>query len=246
MRTPAIRGIIETSLTHWPGRIAAVVFVGGCPLHCPHCPAPHLRGASEEAGEIPRDAVLDTLYRRRRWVEGVVVKGGEPFAVPGLRELLELLKDFSLPVRVDTPGLHPEAMVDGLRRGLVDTVAVEIKAPLTEAYRKAAGGDVDLGALFATTEILLSGGWDHEFRTAVYGDLLTEEDILSIARTIRGARRYVLRSVPGRGPGRAALRRIARRAGRYVRACHLDGLAPEREAGTVPCGLGRDGGAGRG
>ena len=29
MKTPPIRGIIEVSLTHWAGRIASVVFVGG-------------------------------------------------------------------------------------------------------------------------------------------------------------------------------------------------------------------------
>jgi len=229
MKTPPIRGIIETSLTHWEGRIAAVVYVGGCTLRCGTCPAPHLVGFGGETGAIPLDSVLDAIYRRRRWIEGVVVKGGEPLAHPELTDLLELFKDFGLEVRVETNGTRAGALADLLARDVVDYVAVDLKAPLTDLYHRVAGVEVDLNELFRSIEILLSGGVEYEFRTAVYDELLAEEDVLTIARTIRGAKRYVLRSVPGRGPSRSRLRRLARRCARHVRVCHVDGRPQDRE-----------------
>ena len=236
MKTPPIRGLIEVSLTHWAGRIASVVFVGGCTLRCGDCPAPHLVGWGDGKGLIPLDSVLDAIYRRRRWVDGVVVKGGEPLAHPELPDLLELFKDFGLLVRVETNGTRPEALRSLVRRDLVDHVAMEIRSPLGEKYHALAGTEVDLEAVFSSIEFLLSGEVEYEFRTAVVDDERSEEDVLSIARTIRGADRYVLRSARGRGPSRSRLRKLAARAGRHVRICHVDGRPPDREPVKVVVG----------
>jgi pyruvate formate lyase activating enzyme len=229
MKTPPIRGIIEVSLTHWAGRISSVVYVGGCTLRCGNCPSPHLVGWGEGKGTIPLDSVLDAIYQRRRWVEGVVVKGGEPLAHPEMPDLLELFKDFGLLIRVETNGTRPEALRNLIERDLVDSVALEIRAPLTDLYHEVAGTTVDLSAVFSSIETLLSGEVEYEFRTAVGDGRLSEEDVLSIARTIRGADRYVLRSAKGGGPSRARLRRLAAKAGRHVRICHVDGRPPDRE-----------------
>lgn len=240
MRTPPIRGLVEMSLTHWAGRISSAVFIGGCTLKCASCPAPHLVGWGEEKGAIPLDSVLDTIYRRRRWIEGVVVKGGEPLAHRDLPDFLELLKDFGLAVRVDTNGTRPDALRDLIRRELVDYVAMDVKAPFTERYERVAGGPVDLAALFESTEILLSGELEYEFGTPVYEEHLGEDDVVTIARTLTGAERYVLRSVPGRGPSRNRLRALARRAGRHVKSCYVAGCPPERDEDWVLAGGERD------
>jgi pyruvate formate lyase activating enzyme len=227
--TPPIRGIIESSLTHWDGRIVSVVFIGGCNLRCGGCPAPHLIGDGREQGEIPLDSVLDAIYRRRRWIDGVVIKGGEPLLSPEVPELLELLRDFGLEIRIDTNGTCPEALSGVIRRDLVDFVSMEVKAPLTPLYHRVAGTVVDLSAIFDSIGILLSGVVDYEFRTVVYDELLSSEDVLAIARTLKGARRYVLRAVPGKGPSRTSLRSLAKVAGRHVEGCHVDGRPQDRE-----------------
>lgn len=227
-KSPPIRGVQELSLTHWPGKVASVIYLGGCTLRCSTCPAPHLMGWDRGHGLIPLDSILDAIYRRRRWIEGVVVKGGEPLAHAEVFELLELLKDFGLDVKVDTNGTRPAMLERLMREELADYVAVELKAPFGNSYQRLARSDVKLGDLFRTVEIVLSGSVEYEFRTAVYDGLMTEEDVVSIARTIRGARRFVLRSVPGRGPGRARLRALARLAGKYVDECLVDGGSPER------------------
>ena len=232
--TPPIRGIIESSLTHWDGHIVAVVFLGGCNLRCGGCPAPHLISAGalsggREQGEIPLDSVLDAIYRRRRWIDGVVIKGGEPLLNPEVLELLELLRDFGLLIRIDTNGTCPEALSEVIRRDLVDFVSMEIKAPPNSKYHHVAGTMVDLGAIFDSIGILLSGVVDYEFRTVVYDDHLSSDDVLAIARTIKGAQRYVLRAVRDKGPSRAQLRSLAKIAGRHVVGCHVDGRPQDRE-----------------
>ena len=58
---------------------------------------------------------------------------------------------------------------------------------------------------------------------------MERDDVIAIARTIRGARRYVLRTVPSLGPSRGKLRRIARRAGKHVQVCHVEGRTQDRE-----------------
>jgi pyruvate formate lyase activating enzyme len=220
---PPIRGLLEASLTHWPGRMAAVVFLGGCSFKCPTCPVPHLVGWGRTQGTIPLDSVLDALYRRRRWIEGVVVKGGEPFAHPEIGGLLTLLLDLGFPVRVDSNGSRPAELEAAIDAGLLDCVTVELKAPLDGRYQRAAGVPVDLASLYRSIEVLLSGRVEYEFRTAVRDGVLGEADVLAIARTIRGARRFVLRDVPGRGPGRAALGRLARLAECHVQSCVVEG-----------------------
>jgi pyruvate formate lyase activating enzyme len=210
--------------------VTAVLYLGGCNLRCPTCPVPHLIGWGRAQGAIPFDSILDGVYRRRRWLDGVVVKGGEPFAQPDLAGLLEILKDFGLAVRIDCNGTCPDALRSAVRAGLADYVSVDLKAPLDERYHRAAGVRVDLGSLYRTIEFLLSGEVEYEFRTAVREGSPTESDVLSVARTIRGARRFALRAVPGRGPSRAALLRLARLAGPHVRCCTVDGRVEEVSA----------------
>ncbi|MCU0724803.1 MAG: anaerobic ribonucleoside-triphosphate reductase activating protein [Planctomycetes bacterium] len=223
LKLPPIRGLLETSLTHWPGRLSSVVFLGGCTLRCPTCPVPHLIGWGREQGAIPFDSILDALYRRRRWIEGVVVKGGEPFAHPDLPELLGLLADLGFPVRVDSNGTRPAEMEAAIAAQLVDCVTVDLKAPLDGRYLRAAGADVALRDLFRSIEALLAGDVDYEFRTAVRAGGPAEADVLAIARTIRGARRWVLRAAGGRDSGVTGLTRLAREAGRFVREVRVEG-----------------------
>jgi pyruvate formate lyase activating enzyme len=223
LKIPPIRGLLETSLTHWPGRLSSVVFVGGCTLRCPTCPVPHLIGWGREQGAIPFDSVLDALYRRRRWIEGVVVKGGEPFAHRELPDLLALLGDLGFPVRVDSNGTRPVEMAGAISAELVDTVTVDLKAPLDGRYLRVAGADVRLHDLFRSIERLLIGDVDYEFRTPVGPGDTAEAEVLAIARTIRGARRWVLRAGPGRTGGAAGLLRLAREAGRFVEEMRVEG-----------------------
>ena len=85
---------------------------------------------------------------------------------------------------------------DARGRGLVDYVAMDVKAPLDERYDRAAGVSVDLDAIRASIDILLSLPGDaYEFRTTLVPGLVGEAEVVEIARALGpAARRYVLQT----------------------------------------------------
>lgn len=184
-------GLQRLSLLDYPGRVASILFVKGCNFRCPFCYNPQLvRG---EGREIPTQEILDYLKRRKGWIDGVVITGGEPTLYPGLVEFLRELKDEGLEIKLDTNGSRPDLLRELLGEGLVDYVAMDIKAPLREeSYSKVAGVPLHPREIRESLDLLLSSRIDYELRTTVVPTLLGEEEILEIAGEIRGAKRYCL------------------------------------------------------
>ena len=240
---PPVGGILESSLVHWEGHVAAVVFLQGCNLACPSCPVPHLvarapgpgadPGAASWRGRIPVESVLDVVFSRRHLLDGVVVAGGEPTLHATLPDLLEVLRSFGLRTRLHTNGTRPRALGQAIGADLVDSVQLTLQAPLNALYPVAAGTEVDLGGIYRSVELLLGRNGDDEFRLAVDPRLLTKEDVLRVGRTVAGARRLVLAPVgngPSERPGKRLLRSLARLAGPFVESCTVAG-EPARDYG---------------
>jgi len=114
-----------------------------------------------------------------------------------------------------------------LSNELVELVSLHLKAPLNEKYAAVCGGPVDLAAVYESIELLIHGDVPHEFRIEYDDGLLSERDVLVLARTVAGARRLV---ISGTGRDRDSLHDLAHRAGRHVQLCVIEGAAtPERE-----------------
>ena len=112
-----------------------------------------------------------------------------------LLDLCSKLKETGFLVKVDTNGTNPTMMKELMDRGLIDYIAVDIKAPLTvEKYSKATGINAErlLGKVEETVKMLLGSKMDYEFRTTVVPTLHEEEDIKEICDGVRGCRKYVL------------------------------------------------------
>ncbi|MFQ5758169.1 MAG: anaerobic ribonucleoside-triphosphate reductase activating protein [Candidatus Bathyarchaeia archaeon] len=190
-----IKGVVDLSLVDWDGRLSMVIFLPRCNFRCPFCQNYALVLHPEEEETIPFERVEDYLRRQKDWLDGVCVTGGEPTLHADLPEFCSKLKGTGLPVKLDTNGTNP-LMVKGLiEGGLVDYVAVDIKAPLTvEKYSKAIGVDAKnfLGKVKETVGMLLEAGVDYEFRTTVVPTLHDEKDIEEISRDMKGCRKYVL------------------------------------------------------
>jgi len=143
--------------------------------------------------DLPEDEILAAIQERRDFIDGVVISGGEPTIHPQLPDFLRKLKAISLSVKLDTNGSRPQMLERVLRERLVDFVAMDYKAPLGH-YSALAGVDVDVDAIQMSTRLLMSSWVDYEFRTTVHPSLLEPEDILQIARELKGAKRYVLQA----------------------------------------------------
>jgi len=186
-----IKGFIGTSLIDYPGRVASVLFFGGCNFRCPYCHNVDLVLHPSTMTTIPTEQLLDALEHRRGFADGVVITGGEPTLFPALAGLLQTIRTMGFAIKLDSNGSQPNVLQDLLRQGLIDYVAMDIKAP-RERYPEVAGRDMDIQAISTGVDILKHCGLPHEFRTTVVPTLLDVNDIEVIARWIAGPSLYFL------------------------------------------------------
>jgi len=185
-----IAGLERCSLIDYPGKIAAVVFTPGCNLDCFYCHNRTLLTPSTTFGAIPLVNVLDWLRKRQGLLDAVVISGGEPTLQLGLADFIREVRAMDYAIKLDTNGTQPAILALLMDEGLLDYVAMDIKAP-PEKYESICGVSMDHDAIDACLNMLLYGHVDYEFRTTSIPQL-TKTDILTIGQHIRGARRYVL------------------------------------------------------
>ena len=185
-------GIQKTSLIDYPEKIASVLFTPGCNLRCPYCynwrivvdPKPPF---------LNEETALQILEERRKYVEAVVITGGEPTIHKELPRFLKKVKERGFAVKLDTNGLNPTVLEECLP--YVDYVALDLKTTL-EKYHLL--GAKDAAALLKTIEMLKSGKVEYEFRTTVVPKIVEETDIIRMGETVKGAKTYALQQfIPG-------------------------------------------------
>ena len=192
-----VGGVTPLTTIDFPGRLAAVVYCQGCPWRCPYCHNGHLAGA--QGGEdIPWAAVARFLQRRRGLLDGVVFSGGEPTAQGALEGAMEEARALGFATALHTGGAYPRRLERLLPR--LDWVGLDIKGP-EAAYPRLTGVEGSGAAARESLALLQASGVDHEVRTTVHPDLLTQADLEALADELRerGVERWVLQPVSG-GP----------------------------------------------
>ena len=183
-------GLQKLTLIDFPGKLAATIFLNGCNFRCPFCYNPNLV-LPEKISSLNEEEIFSFLNRRKGILDGVVICGGEPTIHRDLNQIVKRIKEMGFAVKLDTNGSEPEILNDLIYQGLLDYVAMDIKAP-KEKYGILAGQGIDLAKIQESIDILKEGKTDYEFRTTVIPLLLEKEDILSIVQWIRPAKRYFL------------------------------------------------------
>jgi pyruvate formate lyase activating enzyme len=186
-----VKGFQGTSLLDYPGKIASLVFYGGCNLTCPYCHNPSLVLAPDRLDDYDLSALVDELSRRRAFIDGVVISGGEPTLDKGLLPLLSRIKGLGLLVKLDTNGLAPKVLKEAIWEGLVDLVALDLKTAPSR-YHELHPEKVDIAQLRKSVRLLLDSPVDYEFRTTCVPGLVGEPEIRELGELIRGADRWVL------------------------------------------------------
>lgn len=193
-----IAGLQKLSLVDYPGKLAATIFLGGCNFRCPFCHNPQL--LENRAGEIflEEGQVLSFLEKRKGYLQGVVITGGEPLLNSEIIEWLKKIKDIGYEIKLDTNGSNFQILKEILEMRLANYVAMDVKAPLlAERYREVARIDESIfERVWESVKYLMDdekrGPADYEFRTTVVPDVLGLDEIEIIAGQIKGARRYFL------------------------------------------------------
>ncbi|HHY94174.1 MAG TPA: anaerobic ribonucleoside-triphosphate reductase activating protein [Firmicutes bacterium] len=184
-------GLQKLSLVDFPGMVCATVFLRGCNLRCPYCHNPDLVLGSPDLPCIPEEELLRFLESRRGFIDGVCVSGGEPTLEPGLPGFLTRVKALGFQAKLDTNGTRPDVLRQLLECGLLDYVAMDVKAP-PDKYRTVTRSQVDPYTVEESMRLLQHSEIDHEFRTTVVPGLVSAKDVEAIARWLQGAHRYVL------------------------------------------------------
>lgn len=180
-------GFEKTDLINYPGLVASTVFTCGCNFRCPYCHNPEfvIQGSDETYfGEsYTEEEILAYLTKRRALLDGLVISGGEPTLHKDLAPFMRRVKDMGLKIKLDTNGSKPAVLKDLISQGLVDYVAMDIKAPL-EKYHLL--GFTDTSAISMSIDILegLDDLVDHEFRTTCPKSILDVSDFAKMADLI--------------------------------------------------------------
>jgi anaerobic ribonucleoside-triphosphate reductase activating protein len=191
-----IAALRPCSFVDWPGRLAAVVFTQGCNLTCRYCHNPSLL-AGRAARPVPEREVLALLEARRGRLDGLVVTGGEPTLHAGLSPFLARVKARGFAVKLDTNGTRPEVVAALLAAGLVDFLAVDLKA-LPPAAGWLTGSDQQPFGARRCLELALAAGIEHEVRTTLVSPVHDAGQLDALAAFAAGAQRWaVQRFRPG-------------------------------------------------
>lgn len=173
----------------------AVAFVGGCNFRCPWCQNRDLVLNPETLPLISEDTIFSAVERRRNWLDGIAITGGEPTLQPDLQDFCRRAKQKGLWLSVATNGSSPEVLGDLIEQGLVDYIAMDVKAPLAQERYKAATGIDDTAAferVLKSIELLRNSSIEYEFRTTLVPELLSPEDVIAIANSLKGAKKYAI------------------------------------------------------
>lgn len=188
-----IQGLQKMTLLDYPGKVACTVFLGGCDFRCPFCHNGELV-LSPAPAEMDQEELLAFLKKRQGLLDGVCITGGEPLLRPDLKGLLEDIHALGYPVKLDTNGSHPRALVDLVERKLVDYVAMDVKNS-PERYPETVGvPGLDVGPIRESVGFLLEGMVDYEFRTTVVREFHDSDSFRAIGPWLAGAKRYFLQS----------------------------------------------------
>jgi pyruvate formate lyase activating enzyme len=186
-----IKGIEKFSSRDFPGHISSTVFLGGCTFRCPYCHNSELVLRPETIQTMPVDFFLSSLDGRKGWLEAICLTGGEPLLHEEVEDLVRVVRERGLLVKLDTNGSFPERLAGLLTAGLLDWVAMDVKAP-RERYREVTRSNVDVESIVRSADILRNSGARHTFRTTVVPGLVGKEDVVKIGEWLNGAADYLI------------------------------------------------------
>ena len=190
-------GVTELSTVDYPGHVASVLYLCGCPYRCPYCQNFALLD-KKNCQEVESGKIVEKIVENRPLISGVCITGGEPMGqLEGVTEICRALKEEDMDIKLDTNGFHPEGLRKVLK--LVDFIAMDVKAPFEpEKYANATGredGEEMVKRVKKTLEIIMQSGVEFEPRTTLVPLLIyTKADVLKIAGSLKdyGVNRYVL------------------------------------------------------
>lgn len=183
-------GMEKLSVVDFDNKVSCTLFTNGCNFKCPFC-----HNSSLVLSKVPPldfNVILDYLKIRKNIIDAVVITGGEPTLLDGLKEKIIEIKKLGFLIKLDTNGTNPKCLQELIDEKLIDYVAMDIKNGPTN-YAKTIGlANYDLTNVKKSIDILKKGPIDYEFRTTLVKEFHSQNDIEEIRNLILGSKKYYL------------------------------------------------------
>lgn len=210
-RALRVGGVTRFTTIDYPGKLAAVVFVQGCPWRCSYCHNPHLqpRRAAGNGAQVAWADTLAWLRSRQGLLDAVVFSGGEPTLDASLPNAIADVRGLGFAVGLHTAGIYPRRLASVVAS--LDWIGLDVKAALHDGtrYDTITGVPGSSDAVRDAVQIVLDSGVPCEFRTTASPAWLGDDELLVLASTLArlGATSYALQaarpvgtaSLPGGG-----------------------------------------------
>jgi len=182
-------GFTQLSTVDYPGHISSVLYLSDCPYRCPFCQNHGLLN-KENGWDVEIDAIAERVAENFPFIDSICITGGEPLSqADGLVELLKKLHALGISIKLDTNGFYPDHLKRIIEMGIVDYIAMDIKAPLdSEHYSRVTNraDDMVVNKVKESLRIISKSGISFEPRTTVVPNLIeTKQDIEAIAMSLR-------------------------------------------------------------
>lgn len=196
--TLGIAGLSRFSSVDYPGQLAAVVFLAGCPWRCGYCHNPDLQ--RRDSARLHWPDVLAWLETRVGLLDAVVFSGGEPTLDPALPQAMAQARALGFRIGLHSAGMRPQRLLPLLT--LLDWVGLDIKAAPQDAallgrvagLRSTAAAERAAAAVRANLALLIASGIALECRSTVHPLLHQPRALRELAEQLSaaGVRRWAL------------------------------------------------------
>lgn len=184
-----IEDITPLTLLDFPGKTACILWFGGCNMRCRYCYNADLAKGCKAKAAFPdhlREKSLPEFLRSRAgFLDGIVLSGGECSLCPDLYHICHLARSLGYSVKMDTNGTNPNLVQHITRKGLIQYIALDYKAPVDRFPFISGASPVLFPSFSRTLQYLIDRDFPFEVRTTIHPDLLDENDINRIIADLK-------------------------------------------------------------
>ena len=163
----------------YPDHLATIFWFAKCNMRCVYC---YNKDIVFGEGEKSEEEAIAFLKSRIGLLEAVVLSGGEATLYSDLVAFCKKIKQLKFKIKLDTNGLKPETVQELVENKLVDTIALDYKAPKEKYFEITK--DKHFDSFSKTLNFLIQKQFPFEVRTTVHSDLLRVEEINRIIKDL--------------------------------------------------------------
>lgn len=176
MRDIQIGGLVSFTTIDYPGKLAAVLFLVGCPLKCAYCSNPHLLSPGD--GEYDPERVMDWIKSRAGKLEAIVFSGGEALMQGNATvDYMRRVRELGFKIGLHTNGFYPNILADAIE--VIDWVGLDFKATC-DKYPDLTGQHIAYNNMLRSLDILIEHEKDFEVRITCDPRFIDKSDLMEI------------------------------------------------------------------